>query len=93
MTPEIRTVAVVIHGRVQGVGYRMWVRGEADHRGLAGHVRNRSDGAVEAVFSGSPDAVARMLEACRHGPPGARVIEIEVAEGDVAPPEPGFAIR
>ncbi|MCI9880475.1 acylphosphatase [Methylobacterium goesingense] len=84
---------MVIQGRVQGVGYRMWVRGEADRRGLAGHVRNRSDGAVEAILSGSPDAVARMLEACRHGPPGARVTEIAVTESEAAPPQPGFAIR
>ena len=91
--PEIRTVAVIIQGRVQGVGYRVWTRREADRHGLSGHVRHRPDGAVEALFSGAPDAVARMLEACRQGPPGARVTGIAVTEDAAAPPETGFAIR
>jgi acylphosphatase len=80
MTFEVRTVAAVIRGRVQGVGYRMWTRGEAARLGLSGHVRNRTDGAVEALFCGPPDAVATMLEACRRGPPGASVTEIVVHE-------------
>ncbi|KQO67389.1 acylphosphatase [Methylobacterium sp. Leaf89] len=91
--PEIRTVAVIIQGRVQGVGYRFWTRGEADRQGLSGFVRNRPDGSVEALFSGAPDAVARMLDACRQGPPGARVTDIAVTEPAVAPPQTGFAIR
>ncbi len=47
-----RTASVIIRGRVQGVGYRFWTRGEAERLGLAGYVRNRPDGTVEAVFSG-----------------------------------------
>jgi acylphosphatase len=90
---EIRTVAVIIRGRVQGVGYRMWTRDEAERQGLAGHVRNRPDGSVEAGFSGPVDAVGRMLEACRHGPPGARVSEVVVSDHGGAPPQAGFAIR
>jgi acylphosphatase len=91
--PENRTIAAIIQGRVQGVGYRVWTRSEADRQGLSGHVRNRPDGSVEALFSGAPDAVARMLEACRQGPPGARVTDIAVTEDAAAPPEAGFAIR
>jgi acylphosphatase len=91
--PQIRTVAVIISGRVQGVGYRIWTRGEAGRQGLAGHVRNRPDGTVEALFSGPPDAVERILEACRQGPPGARVTDLAVTEGATPPPETGFAIR
>jgi acylphosphatase len=75
---------VVIRGRVQGVGYRMWTEDEARERSLAGWVRNRRDGAVEAVFAGAPDAVAAMVEACRRGPPGARVDEIDQREADAA---------
>ena len=68
---------VVIRGRVQGVGYRAWTEYAALERGLAGWVRNRRDGSVEAVFAGPAEAVAGMIEACRRGPPGARVAAID----------------
>jgi len=71
---------VTLSGRVQGVGYRQWCAFEAERRGLKGWVRNRANGAVEAVFAGPPDAVAAMLEACRAGPPGARVDDLLVHE-------------
>ncbi len=75
---------VVIRGRVQGVGYRAFTEYAALGRGLEGWVRNRRDGAVEAVFAGSPEAVAQMIEACRHGPPGARVHAVDEREGSPA---------
>ena len=53
-----RTVRVTITGRVQGVGYRAWVEREASRRRLDGWVRNRRDGAVEAVVFG-PDRGCR----------------------------------
>ena len=68
---------VIIRGRVQGVGYRDWTRHVARGRGIEGWVRNRSDGSVEAVFTGSLEAVAAMTEACRNGPAGAAVTAIE----------------
>lgn len=71
------TERVVIHGLVQGVGFRWWTAAQARDLGLSGWVLNRRDGAVEAVFQGPPDAVARMLSACREGPPSARVERIE----------------
>jgi acylphosphatase len=64
---------VVIRGRVQGVGYRAWAEVTAIEHGLQGWVRNRRDGAVEALFIGLEARVAAMIEACRAGPPGARV--------------------
>ncbi|MGA2892999.1 MAG: acylphosphatase [Xanthobacteraceae bacterium] len=64
---------VVVRGRVQGVGYRVWTEVTALERGLQGWVRNRRDGAVEALFAGPTEAVLAMIEACRRGPPGARV--------------------
>jgi acylphosphatase len=70
-------VRVVIRGRVQGVGYRAWTEDAAAERGIAGWVRNRLDGAVEALFAGMQDDVAAMIEACREGPPGARVHTID----------------
>jgi acylphosphatase len=62
-----------ITGRVQGVGYRVWVAQEAERLGLKGWVRNRRDGSVEAVFKGGEDAVVRMLDECWQGPRGAKV--------------------
>ena len=79
-----------IEGRVQGVGYRDWTVGQARALGLSGWVRNLADGRVEALFHGSGDAVGRMLEACRRGPPAARVAAIETVLAE-APSAPGFA--
>ena len=64
---------VIMHGRVQGVGFRAFVEREALTRGIEGWVRNRRDGSVEALFVGEPEVVADMIEACRQGPLGARV--------------------
>jgi acylphosphatase len=75
---------VTIRGRVQGVGYRAWVEHEARLRDLEGWVRNRRDGSVEAVFTGSEDVVADMVATCRRGPMSARVDDIadEAASAD-----------
>ncbi len=67
---------VTIRGRVQGVGYRAWVEHRARAHGLEGWVRNRTDGSVEAVFTGSADVVAKMIALCRHGPSSARVVTV-----------------
>jgi acylphosphatase len=71
---------VVIHGRVQGIGYRAWTEVTALERGVEGWVRNRHDGSVEALFSGSEDEVAAMIAECRRGPPGACVDAIDQRE-------------
>lgn len=83
----VRTVHVMISGRVQGVGYRAWAADEAMARGLSGWVRNRRDDGVEAIFSGEVTDVAAMLEACGAGPRIARVDAVEVE--DIASPETG----
>ena len=68
---------VVVHGSVQGVFFRDSCRREARSLGVAGWVMNRGDGAVEAVFEGEPDAVAALVEWCRHGPRGAHVESVD----------------
>jgi len=86
-----RTVRVRIEGRVQGVGFRHFTYCAAVELGITGFVRNRHDGAVEALFCGAPDAVAAILERCRRGPAGARVARVEIiGEGDDAPA--GFVV-
>lgn len=84
-----RSVLVRIEGKVQGVWYRAWTAQEANRLGVAGWVRNRRDGSVEAVFSGNSDVVDAMIEACRAGPPMARVTELHVEETD-SPANDGF---
>lgn len=66
-----------IRGTVQGVWYRAWTVEQATARGLDGWVRNRADGSVEALFAGPAAAVESMLDACRVGPPAARVSDVE----------------
>ena len=80
---------LLIAGRVQGVGYREWMVVEAVRLGIAGWVRNRADGMVEALVEGEQDAVEELLRACRRGPRLARVDAIEEAPAE-APEEPGF---
>ena len=70
-------IHVLVEGRVQGVGFRQACADQARRRRLAGWVRNRRDGRVEAVFEGPADAVAAMVEWCRTGPPAARVTAVD----------------
>jgi acylphosphatase len=72
---------VVMRGRVQGVGYRAFAEYTALDHGLAGWVRNRRDGGVEAVLAGPAGAVAQVVGAYRRGPPGARVDGIDERDG------------
>jgi acylphosphatase len=82
-TPPI-AVRARIYGRVQGVWYRGWTVATASDLGLAGWVRNRRDGSVEALFVGPPDVIETMLAQCRKGPPTARVDEVvqEIEKGE-----------
>ena len=69
---------VVVYGFVQGVGFRFGVERAANARGVSGWVRNRPDGAVEAVFEGEPDDVEALVAFCRQGPRGAAVERVDV---------------
>jgi acylphosphatase len=71
---------VVVRGNVQGVFFRDSTEKEAGSRGVSGWVRNREDGAVEAVFEGGPDAVEALVEFCRSGPSRADVEDVDVSE-------------
>jgi acylphosphatase len=79
-TPLTVRCRVVVHGRVQGVGFRISVARRADQRGLAGWVRNRPDGAVEAVFEGDLSSVESLVSFCREGPRGASVDDVMVTD-------------
>lgn len=75
------TMHLQISGRVQGVGFRFHLQRKARELGVAGWVRNRLDGSVEAMLHGAPGAVDAMIAWARRGPPGAVVSEVRVAEG------------
>jgi acylphosphatase len=71
---------VVVSGRVQGVAFRAATRAKAEACGVAGWVRNRPDGSVEAAFEGDAEAVELVLGFCRAGPRMARVERVDVFE-------------
>ena len=83
---------MVVSGDVQGVYFRDTCRRVATENRVSGWVRNRRDGSVEAAFEGSPDAVARLVEWARLGPPTAFVDAVDTYDEE---PESltGFEIR
>ncbi|HUP01649.1 MAG TPA: acylphosphatase [Gemmatimonadota bacterium] len=75
----METRRIIVHGRVQGVGFRWFVLRNASDLGVNGTIRNREDGAVEAVFqSDRAGALEELIGRVRAGPRGARVRQVEV---------------
>ena len=83
---------VGVRGRVQGVAFRASTVDAANAAGVAGWVRNRPDGSVEAVFEGPAAAVEQVLAFCGRGPRFARVDDVAVFE-EAAEGLEGFGIR
>lgn len=86
------TLHVCVRGRVQGVGYRAFVREQARRRGIVGWVCNRPDGSVEVATAGEADALAEFAAALGRGPPGARVTALETLPACEVPPG-AFEVR
>ena len=74
---------LIVYGRVQGVWYRNWTVNAARDLGLTGWVRNRDDGTVEIHAEGEPDAIDRLIELARDGPPAADVTRIDSADAAI----------
>jgi acylphosphatase len=70
-----------IAGRVQGVGFRMFMERKARGLGVTGWVRNRRDGSVEAMVQGTPEMIAAIIDWTRRGPPGALVTDLKESDG------------
>jgi len=70
-----------VHGRVQGVGFRFAMTDAVSDLGVAGWVRNRRDGTVEAIFAGDAKAVEDTIVACRKGSHAASVDGVEIRDG------------
>jgi acylphosphatase len=77
----METIHLEIRGRVQGVGFRWYVREKARELRLIGWVRNKPDGNVEVLAAGEREALARLSKAIGEGPPGARVEEVRELDG------------
>lgn len=86
-------VHLLISGRVQGVYYRASAQAEAQRLGLSGWVRNLPTGEVEAEAEGEQQAVAAFIEWCRHGPPSARVDDVQVRQEQPTGASTGFEVR
>nr|CAB3467741.1 unnamed protein product [Digitaria exilis] len=90
-SPAPKAVRVVVKGRVQGVFFRDWTVETARSLGLAGWVRNRRDGTVEALLSGDPDKVDEMVSRrIPVGPPAASVTAVVPSPADPVNPADGF---
>ena len=88
---DVVRVRVLVSGAVQGVFYRQTCASRARAAGLAGFVRNRPDGRVEAAFEGPEADVRELVSWCRAGPPDAEVDDVDVV--DEAPTgERGFRV-
>jgi len=91
MSDTIKTLHLVMYGRVQGVWYRDSMRREAERLGVSGWVRNRSDGAVEAMVQGEAGAVDELVRWAHRGPQLAEVERVEVQPGSGS--FAGFEVR
>ncbi|EPX85426.1 Acylphosphate phosphohydrolase, putative [Salipiger mucosus DSM 16094] len=80
-------------GRVQGVWFRAWTEEQALGLGLTGWVRNRADGAVEAMIAGSDEAVATMLARFHQGSPASSVSEVRHDPCEAPEDTDGFEVR
>ncbi len=84
----------LVRGRVQGVGFRFFVREAAGVENVGGWVRNLQDGRVEIFAEGDLTSVDRLERRIRRGPPGARVEAVEVFDGEAPSPAlPPFTIK
>nr|CAB3467740.1 unnamed protein product [Digitaria exilis] len=89
-----KAVRVVVKGRVTGVGFRDWTASTAESLGLAGWVRNRRDGSVEALLSGDPAKIEDMItRRFPVGPPAATVTAVVPSPAEPVDPSAGFEIK
>ena len=76
----LKTVSIIVTGKVQGVWYRQSAKEKATELGVSGNVRNQPDGSVAIIASGLTNQLDQFIEWCRQGPPRALVTNVEVTE-------------
>ncbi len=89
----IKRLEALVHGYVQGVGFRWWVREQARRLNLKGYVRNRPDRTVEVVAEGEEAVLNTLLALLRQGPPAASVQDVEQAWSAAQGTFSGFEVR
>jgi acylphosphatase len=89
---DLTSLRMKIEGFVQAVGFRNFVIEQARALNLDGWVRNRSDGTLEALISGSTKSVEALVAACTRGPAGSKVTSIDLHKAE-PPEEKGFHRR
>ncbi|MDH5602712.1 MAG: acylphosphatase [Cyclobacteriaceae bacterium] len=82
-TKEMKHYTLIVHGKVQGVFFRASTREEAVKLGLTGYVKNNPDGNVIIEVEGEVEVIEQLVEWSHHGPPLAKVTDVEVTEGDL----------
>jgi acylphosphatase len=89
----MKAIRINVSGNVQGVCFRASARDEARRIGVAGWVRNLSDGTVEVFAQGQEEKVDRLLSWCYQGPPGAYVTDVDYTDDQVDPSMSTFSIK
>ena len=84
---------IIVHGRVQGVGYRANTRRKALEYGLRGYAANQPDGSVEIVAEGDPIQIEKLVAWCSHGPAAAHVTRINIEQSEATGEYRGFTVR
>lgn len=84
---------VVIHGQVHGIGFRLWLRNVANTLSLEGSCRILEDGTCEVIVQGNKTLVKQFIVACKRGPDGATVADIETSTMPVDPTLERFTVE
>ncbi|MFX1300513.1 MAG: acylphosphatase [Promethearchaeota archaeon] len=88
----MRTIRAIVHGRVQGVFFRVYTREKANQLNLVGWVRNNRDGTVECQAQGPEEAIAEFIKFLHHGSPSSRVDDVVVKDEHYDPNIRNFQI-
>lgn len=89
----MKSTQTIVHGTVQGVGFRYHTQLQAQKLGVMGYVKNLPDNTVEIVAEGSPEAVDALLQWAQRGPTAARVTRMETREQSASGTYSGFSIE
>lgn len=81
----LKTLSIIVTGKVQGVWYRQSAKEKATELGITGNVRNQPDGSVAIITTGLPSQLDQFIEWCRQGPPRARVTNVAIRELPLQP--------